>query len=138
MGPSKKKQLSDTDEALVAIASETGGEIGAQRVLDHIDIPTFNANGLMHELSDSMKELIRLIARDIVSSHERDCAGLERVERRVDDMQKTINVHSDVINQYLGEKKFKRYVQPILIGFVGSAAGVALVGLLLKGLLFHH
>jgi hypothetical protein len=128
MGPPKKR-LSDTDEALVAIASEAGGEAGAQKVLSEL---TPSAGTPKHGESS---EHLRLIARDVVSSHERDCLGLERIERWAGEMQKTLNTHSEALNQYLGEKKFKRFIQPMLIGFIGSAAGVSLAALLLKGLL---
>lgn len=125
MTPPRKKQLSDTDEALAVVV----GEASAQKVLDELT-PTMGAP--MHGESS---EHLRLIARDVVSSHERDCHGLQRLERWTGEMQKTVKDHGDVISQYLGEQKFKRFVMPILIGALGSAAGVAIMGLLFKGLL---
>ena len=86
-------------------------------------------------VSSEASEHLRLIARDVVSSHERDCHGLNRLERWNGEMQETINEHSKVLHQYLGEQRFKRFVMPILIGALGSAAGVALMGLLFKGML---
>jgi hypothetical protein len=80
-------------------------------------------------------EHLRLIARDEVNSHERDCKGIERLERWTREMQNTVNEHSDVISAYLAEQKFKRFVLPVLIGFVGSAAGVGIMALVFRGLM---
>ena len=123
MGPIKKKELSESDGNLVAVA----GAAAAREVLEELT-PTIGAP--MH--GDSSEHL-RLIARDVVSSHERDCHGLVRIERWTKEMQDTVNEHSDVISQYLGEQKFKRFVMPILIGILGSAAGVAIMGLIFRG-----
>ena len=124
MGPIKKKELSESDGNLVAVA----GAAAAREVLEELT-PTKGVP--MH--GDSSEHL-RLVARDEVSTHERNCHGLGRLERWVREMQKTVDEHRDVISQYLGEQKLKRFVIPVLVSFLGSAAGVALMVLIFKSI----
>lgn len=58
-----------------------------------------------------------------------------KLGRRMDTFETVQNRHENFINQYLGEQKFKRFVMPLLIGFIGSAAGVGLMALVFRGLI---
>lgn len=70
-----------------------------------------------------------------VERHRNGCAGLGKLEERIGEMATTQKEHADFISQYLGEQKFKRFVLPVLVGALGSAAGVGVMGLLFKGLM---
>lgn len=52
----------------------------------------------------------------------------------VKEMKTIQDKHTEFINQYLGEQKFKRYVLPIILGLMGSSVGALVIGLVIKGM----
>lgn len=132
MGP-RNRNLTDSQKELAAI------------VVDQLESKTPPV-GTQQRTSDSgdAYEIAERVVRREEAAHMRNCVKdgpVCDVMKRIDDMEDTVKEvngairrHDDFISQYLGEQKFKRFVMPILIGFVGSAAGVGLMALVLRGL----
>ena len=116
-------------------AIEDAAERGARRGVESTPpVERHHADSSeMYEISEKVVDRKR---PEHILYCENDPAGpVCKVTKRLEIMEKSIAEHGTFINQYLGEQRFKRFVMPVLIGFIGSAAGVALMSLVLKGML---
>lgn len=132
MGP-RSRQLTDSQKELAAV------------IVDELEgkTPPVGTYARASDSSDTYDIAERVVRRE-EAAHMRHCVKdgpVCDVLKRIDDMEESVREvnasirrHDDFISQYLGEQKFKRFVMPVLIGFVGSAAGVGLIALVFRGL----
>jgi len=122
-------------------AIDDAAERGAERALERSRTPVVQSS----DSSSRMYEIAEEVNARNEPAHMRMCVKdgpvcdvYKRIEKMENNIEGIVGVqrrHDDFINQYLGEQKFKRFVMPVLIGFVGSAAGVGLMSLVFRGLL---
>jgi hypothetical protein len=132
----RRSDLSDTGRELLAILEDEVERIRAER---HTPVTSFPAT---NESSEHLRSMAGEVADGRVTTHKLHCllpggvlhSVTEKMEKRMETVEKVQKDHHDFINQYLGEKRFKRFVMPILIGFLGSSAGAALMALLFRTL----
>jgi hypothetical protein len=135
----RRSELSDTGRELLAIFEERIEELRSER---HTPVESFPA---VSESTEHMRSIARGEAKGEVTTHTLGClmpggvlhAVADKLEQRMITVEKVQKEHGDAITQYLEEKKFRRFVMPILIGFLGSSAGVALMMLLFKALIHN-
>jgi hypothetical protein len=61
-----------------------------------------------------------------IAEHERNCQGLRRVERQMDEMQHTQNDHAKLLAEFNGGLRVTKWVIPMLMALLSSSAAVAL------------
>lgn len=112
------KKISDTDKDLIALGAELGATLGSEK-------------GAAVQPSESSENL-RLIIRDEVREKCKDCERTRNMEQRMQKLENEGQETKAFINQYIGEKRYVRYLMPMLIGFMSSLAG-ALISALVRG-----
>lgn len=134
-----RSELSDTGRELLAILDEQVERIRNERHTQSVA----EAPG-SSESSDHIRSISSEVADGTVTKHSLHCmmpggvlhAVADKLEQRMVNVEKVQKEHGDFINLYLGEHRFKRFVMPILIGFLGSSAGMAMMLLILRA--FAH
>jgi hypothetical protein len=67
------------------------------------------------------------------AEHELHCSRAERLETRMDNMEKTQKTHGELLAEFVGAQKFQRWAVPIITGVLASSVAAAFVAWLLKG-----
>ena len=132
-----RSELSDTGRELLAIIDEH-----VQRIRNERHTQSVAESPGASESSEHIRAISSQVADGVVTSHKLHClmpggvlhAVADKLEQRMENVEAKQKEQGDFIAQYLGEQKFKRFVLPILIGFMGSTAGVAVMMLLFKAL----
>jgi hypothetical protein len=125
----RDKKLTDTDKDLIAL----GAQIERESREEDSDERRWTPAAPFPAASESSEHL-RLLIRDEVNQHTGRCERIRQLEKRMDKVDGELREHRDFVNQYLGEKRFVRYVMPLLVGVASSSVAVLLLTLLFRGL----
>lgn len=126
----KDKRLSDTDKELIALGAKIEREIREDDSDERRRTPSSS-----FPVAGESSEQLRLLIRDEITTHSGRCEKMKQMEKRMDKTEAKQQEAEAFINQYLGEKRFVRYVMPLVIGVVSSSAAAAVLAMLFRGLM---